>query len=96
MSIPDLVQILSHGQKTGLLKLSFAGNKHGEVHFVKGEIYNSMFDKLRGEDAFFSMLKYRDGSFALDPAFDPGERIIQMTAEMLLLEGMRRMDEENR
>jgi response regulator RpfG family c-di-GMP phosphodiesterase len=96
MSIPDLVQILSHGQKTGLLKLSFAGNKHGEVHFVKGEIYNAMFDKLRGEDAFFSMLKYRDGSFALDPAFDPGERIIQMTAEMLLLEGMRRMDEENR
>lgn len=96
MSIPDLVQILSHGQKTGLLKLVFPNNTNGEVHFVRGDIYNAMYGNARGEDAFFSMLKYREGNFSLDPNFEADSKLIQMTAEMLLLEGMRRMDEENR
>jgi response regulator RpfG family c-di-GMP phosphodiesterase len=95
MSIPDLVQILSHGRKTGKLSLS-SGKHRGEVHFVSGEIYNAMFGDLRGEDAFFAMLRFRDGSFAIDPDFTADDRVIQMTAEMLLLEGLRRFDEDNR
>jgi response regulator RpfG family c-di-GMP phosphodiesterase len=96
MSIPDLVQILAHGQKTGLLKLGFPNGQHGEIHFVHGDIYNAMYGKARGEEAFFSMLKNRDGNFSLDPSFEADSKMINMTAEMLLLEGMRRMDEENR
>lgn len=96
MSIPDLVQILSHGQKTGLLKLGFPNNTQGEIHFVRGDIYNAMYENARGDEAFFSMLKFRDGNFSLDPKFEAGSKMINMTAEMLLLEGMRRMDEENR
>ncbi|MBN2344363.1 MAG: DUF4388 domain-containing protein [Deltaproteobacteria bacterium] len=96
MSIPDLVQILSHGQKTGLLKLGFPNNTNGEIHFVRGDIYNAMYGNIRGEDAFIAMLKYREGNFSLDPSFTADSKVINMTAEMLLLEGMRRMDEENR
>ena len=96
MSIPDLVQILAHGQKTGLLKLGFPNGFQGEIHFVRGDIYNAMYGKARGEEAFFAMLKNRDGNFSLDPGFEADSKMINMTAEMLLLEGMRRMDEENR
>ncbi|MBN2525290.1 MAG: DUF4388 domain-containing protein [Deltaproteobacteria bacterium] len=96
MSIPDLVQILSHGQKTGMLKLGFQNGLHGEIHFVRGDIYNAMYGKSRGEEAFFTMLKHREGNFSIDPGFEAESKIINMTAEMLLLEGMRRMDEENR
>jgi DNA-binding response OmpR family regulator len=95
MSIPDLVQILSHGRKTGRLSLS-SGQHRGEVHFVGGEIYNALHGQQRGEEAFFAMLRFRDGSFALDPDFVAEDRVIQMTAEMLLLEGLRRFDEDNR
>jgi response regulator RpfG family c-di-GMP phosphodiesterase len=95
MSIPDLVQILSHGRKTGRLSLS-SGKHRGEVHFVGGDIYNALLGNQRGEEAFFAMLRFRDGSFALDPDFTAEDRVIQMTAEMLLLEGLRRFDEENR
>jgi response regulator RpfG family c-di-GMP phosphodiesterase len=95
MSLPDLVQILSHGRKSGQLKLTI-GQHVGEIHFSEGEIYNAMFDHLRGEEAFFAMVKHRDGSFVLNPDFRPDARVIQMTAEMLLLEGMRRLDEDNR
>ena len=80
---------------TGRLSLT-SGNERGEVHFVSGDIYNALLGNLRGAEAFFAMLRFRDGSFALDPDFTAEDRMIQMTAEMLLLEGLRRFDEENR
>jgi response regulator RpfG family c-di-GMP phosphodiesterase len=95
MSLPDLVQILAHGRKSGQLKLTM-GQHRGEIYFVDGEIYNAMFDKLRGEEAFFQMLKFREGNFVLNPSYRAESRLINMTAEMLLLEGMRRFDEDNR
>ena len=95
MSLPDLVQILSQGRKSGQLKLKM-GQHRGEIHFVKGDVYNAFFDNLRGEEAFFQMLRHRDGAFSLNPAFVADSQVIQMTAEMLLLEGMRRFDEDTR
>ena len=95
MSLPDLVQILSHGRKSGQLKLTM-GNHRGEIHFVTGEIYNALFDKQRGQEAFFQMLKFKDGNFVLNPEFKAESREIEMTAEMLLLEGMRLLDEDSR
>ena len=95
MSIPDLVQLLANGRRTGQIKLSF-GKYSGEIHIVHGEIYNALFHNLRGEEAFFAMLKMRDGNFAINPDFHADTKVIQGTAEALLLEGMRRVDEENR
>jgi response regulator RpfG family c-di-GMP phosphodiesterase len=95
MSLPDLVQILSHGRKSGQLKLTM-GSHRGEIHFVSGEIHNALFDNQRGQEAFFQMLKYKDGNFVLDPDFKASSREIEMTAEMLLLEGMRVLDEESK
>lgn len=95
MSLPDLVQILAHGRKSGQLKLRF-GQKKGEIHFLNGEIYNALFEKLRGEEAFFNMLHYKDGTFSINPHFKAESKVIQMNSEMLLLEGLRRFDEENR
>jgi response regulator RpfG family c-di-GMP phosphodiesterase len=95
MSLPDLVQIIAHGRKTGALRLT-SGSQQGEVHFVNGDMYNALFGDLRGDDAFFALLKLKDGSFSLDPSFAATERVIQRTAEMMLLEGLRRYDEENK
>ena len=95
MSIPDLVQILGHGRKTGRLKLDSGGHT-GEVHFVDGDIYNAVFEGKSGEEAFFAMIMFKDGRFSLDPGFTASERVINMTPEMLLLEGLRRFDEDNR
>jgi response regulator RpfG family c-di-GMP phosphodiesterase len=95
MSLPDLVQILAHSRKTGRLSVT-SGGKRGEIHFVHGDIYDAAIENLRGDSAFFEMLRFRDGSFSLDPSFTATDRAIQSTAEMLLLEGMRRMDEDAR
>jgi response regulator RpfG family c-di-GMP phosphodiesterase len=95
MSLPDLVQILAHGRKTGRLNVTSGGTR-GEIHFVQGDIYDAVIGRLRGEDAFFAMLRFREGEFVLDPSFTATSRTVQATAEMLLLEGLRRLDEGNR
>jgi len=95
MGFPELVQILSQGRKTGSLKIR-SGGEQGEIHFVQGEVWQALWGKGRGEDAFYSMCKLRGGEFSLDPNFKAEQRQIGGSAEGLLLEGMRRLDEESR
>jgi len=92
MGLPDMVQVLFHGRKSGSLKIR-AREGGGEIHFVDGNVVDAMWRELRGEDAFYAMLKIVDGEFALDPSFRAAERVIHQSSEALLLEGMRRMDE---
>lgn len=92
MGLPDMVQVLSNGRKSGNLKIRL-GNDAGEIHFIDGQIVQAVWGNARGEEAFFAMLKLNDGEFGLDPAFKAPVRAIQVSSEALLLEGMRRMDE---
>jgi response regulator RpfG family c-di-GMP phosphodiesterase len=92
MALPDLVQILWHGRKSGALRVR-RGPEAGEVHLVDGMVVNAMWGKLRGEEAFYAMLRISDGEFALDPNFRAPEVVISASPEALLLEGMRRLDE---
>jgi CheY-like chemotaxis protein len=92
MSLPDIVQILWHGRKSGALRLRSRGEV-GELHFSDGAIVNAMLGKLRGEEAFYAMLRLNDGEFGLDPNYVPQAKIINASPEALLLEGMRRLDE---
>ncbi len=93
MGLPDMVQVLWHGRKSGSLKIRAEGEV-GEIHFVKGAVHNAMWGRLRGEEAFYAMLKLADGEFVLDPNFVATSQVITHSPEALLLEGMRRMDED--
>ncbi len=95
MGLPDMVQVLWHGRKTGSLKIRARGEV-GEIHFVEGAVYNALWGNLRGEEAFYGMLSLTDGEFALDPNFRADAQAITASPEALLLEGMRRLDENQR
>jgi len=95
MGLPDMVQVLWHGRKTGSLRIR-SGAGTGEIHFVNGAVYNALFTNLRGEEAFYAMLRLAEGDFVLDPNFVAPQEVIQASPEALLLEGMRRLDEGGR
>lgn len=95
MSLPDVVQILFHGRKSGKLAIASEG-KRGEIHFCDGQIYDASFGERQKEEAFYEMLLLHGGDFELDPNFKPSERKIALGPESLLLEGMRRLDESGR
>ncbi len=95
MSLPDMVQVLWHGRKTGALKIRSQSGT-GEIHFVNGNVYNALFGTQRGEEAFYAMLGLNHGDFVLDPNFVAPQELFNKSPEALLLEGMRRLDEAQR
>jgi len=95
MALPDVVQILFHGRKSGKLTIS-ADGRRGEILFADGLIFDARFGEELHEEAFYAMVKLRQGDFELDPNFRPTEQVIQVSPESLLLEGMRRLDESGR
>lgn len=95
MGIPDIVQILHQGRKTGALELSSDGEQ-GTIYFKDGTIVDAVWHGLRGEDAFYAVVGVSRGTFTIDPTVAPPPKAIQASPEMLLLEGMRRLDEASR
>ncbi len=92
LALPDVVQVLWQGRKTGQLRVRSGGDQ-GEIHFLDGQVVNALWPGLRGEDAFYALLVPTTGDFAFDPTFKPGARVIHGSVEALMLEGARRMDE---
>lgn len=92
MALPDVVQVLSNGRKTGRLQV-VTGSRRGEILFHEGQVFGASFGGEIGEEALYAMLGLREGTFSLDPSVVPTERTIHTSAEGLLLEGMRRLDE---
>jgi response regulator RpfG family c-di-GMP phosphodiesterase len=93
MGLPDMVQVLFHGRKSGCLRIRAPQGGAGEIHFLDGNVVQALWGEIEGAEAFYAMLKLADGEFVLDPAFQPSTRVIHESSEALLLEGMRRLDE---
>ncbi len=95
MGLPDLAQVIAHGKKGGRLVVRSQG-REGEVHFHAGRVVHAVLGELSGNEAFYELLAFSDGSFVLDPSFVPSEQTIDSSHENLILEGLRRLDERNR
>jgi response regulator RpfG family c-di-GMP phosphodiesterase len=95
MALPELVQILHHGRKTGLLQLESDGTQ-GRIFFKEGAIVDVSWRSLRGEEAFYALVGVETGQFTIDPSVAPQQETVRANPEMLLLEGLRRLDEAKR
>lgn len=108
LSLPDLLQMLATTKKTGRLVVSkrkitdiptpsvTLGGDIGSLYLQNGELLHVDFNGLINEEAFFALLPWNKGHFALFPHRDFNfSRMIEMPIEGLLLEGFRRLDEQN-
>lgn len=96
MGIPDLLQILNMSNKTALVYLSHSEGQEGKVFLQDGEVVHAECGDLMGEDAIYHLLSWVDGDFDVEPDVPPPFRSIDSSVENLLLEGMKRIDEEAR
>ncbi len=95
MALPDVIQILANGRKSGRLQVS-SGPLHGELVFQGGSIHDASFGDLGGAEAVYGILRLTEGDFALEPDDTSVEDAIGIPTHHLLLEAMRRLDEEQR
>lgn len=107
LSLPDLLQMLATTRKSGHLvvstdrieglneTLSRPKGKVASLLIYKGDVISARLGDLEKEDAFYKLIGWRSGFFALFPHHDfsiPDP--MQIPLEALLLDAMRVMDEE--
>jgi tetratricopeptide (TPR) repeat protein len=94
--LPDVLQLVSLGGKTGCLGLS-RGTEFGFIYFDAGRISHASVvnRQLSTEESVFLLFTWTDGTFSFEPGVVPGGEIPResIDPQSLLLEGARRVDE---
>jgi len=95
VGVTDLLQILSMNQRTGVLTISTTTGV-GEVRLVQGEIVDAIYRRIEGSKALFRLLAESEGSFAFVSGIGTPLRRVEQPTHVLLLEGLRQVDETRR
>jgi len=95
-SLPDVLQLLSMGKKTGCLGLSFH-DSFGSIYFDNGRICHAAIVNrpLDTENAVYTLFTWTSGTFNFEANVEPeeGAERVSVDPQSLLLEGARRVDE---
>jgi len=95
LALPDLLQTLAQGRRTGRVTLR-RGPERGEVELVEGRPVDARTGPAQGEKALFRLLGWVEGSFSFQPGPAAAEARIGRGTDELLLEGARQIDEGRR
>jgi response regulator RpfG family c-di-GMP phosphodiesterase len=95
ISIPDILQILSNARRTGLLTIT-SSRGTGVIYLDSGRIVDAIYGGLRGEEAFYQIVGWEDGTFSLDPDVLMLGATINRSTDGLIMEGLRRLDESKK
>ncbi len=92
MSFVDMIQIVAAGGKDVAVSLT-SGDRKGEVLISKGEVIHAITGDMQGVSAFYELMRWRDGSFAIRQCADFPPPTIHTPVTFLLVEGSRLIDE---
>ena len=95
LSVPDIVQTLHLGLKTACVRVTGKGGE-GKIWFENGRIRHAELGAVSGELAFYEMLRWQEGPFVIAHGQTTKLRTIEMDEMQLMMEGLRRLDEERK
>lgn len=95
MNVMDLFQSLELAHKTCALTLK-SQNDSCELFFADGQINHAVYGSLKGDDAVFKVLTWKEGQFEIDFSRSSSEHTTTRSTQGLLMEGLRLIDEANR
>ena len=92
VSVTDLLQLLSMNRRSGTLSVTTPLGS-GELRLNEGEVIDAVYRRVDGEKALFRLLAEPEGSFAFAGGSQQAVRRIERSTNMLLMEGLRQVDE---
>ncbi len=94
LSLTDVIQLKGHNKYTGAITVEY-GASQGVIYFVDGEIIHAELGGESGEQAIYQIIKWPGGTFNIHPEMTSNVCTIHYRTDFLLLEALRRLDEEN-
>ncbi len=95
MTIADLIQHNCQDRKTAQLKIEHSGQQ-AILYFEDGNVSHAILGNKTGDDVVYEILQWEDGIFDLETGIKPPRTSITRNWSGLLLEGARRLDENER
>ena len=93
MDLSALVQYACNEGQQACLRIRH-GDKEAVLYFDEGNVAHAELDEHKGEEVFYQVLKWQEGTFTMEPAVAPPARTIQTPWSALLMNGLQQMDEE--
>lgn len=93
LSLTDVIQLKGHNKYTGAITVEY-GASQGVIYFVDGEIIHAEQGSESGEQAIYQIIKWPGGTFNIHPEMTSNVCTIHYRTDFLLLEALRRLDEE--
>ncbi|HTV23626.1 MAG TPA: DUF4388 domain-containing protein [Polyangiaceae bacterium] len=95
VAVVDVLQTVAISGKSGVASVK-RGEREALLYFDRGQIIDAEVGDLRGEEAVYRTITWATGTF--DVEFRPveRERVIEVSHQGLLMEGLRRVDELGR
>ena len=94
VDLMDIIQLNGLSQATSALRIT-TSDEEGMIFFMNGEVVHAMCDQVNGEEAFFKILEFQDGSLQNIRGVEPPVVSINKGLESLLFEAAMRNDEIN-
>jgi predicted regulator of Ras-like GTPase activity (Roadblock/LC7/MglB family) len=93
LSLTDVIQLKGHNKYTGCITVIY-GSSEGVIYFADGEIIHAVQGDETGEEAIYQIIKWPGGSFNIHPEMTSNICTIHYRTDFLLMEALRRLDEE--
>lgn len=93
LSLTDVIQLKGHNKYTGCITVEY-GDSRGAIYFADGEIIHATLGTEAGEEAIYQIIKWPGGTFNIHPEMTSNVCTIHYRTDFLLLEALRRLDEE--
>jgi hypothetical protein len=74
MPMPDLLQFLAQGRRTGTLELT-SGRRGGLIRLVQGMVVHAEYRRTEDLDAMFGLLTMETGDFVFTPTTPPDYQV---------------------
>ncbi len=93
MSLTSLISINCNEMNQSRLSIKYQGQE-ATLFFEDGNIVHSALDSQEGDEVIYTLLTWEEGVFELEQGVPPPRHTVTAGWSGLLLEGMRRIDEE--
>lgn len=90
----ELIQAITVTDRTGRLRITEDAGEFIEMSFHEGQIWHIDSSTDDHEEAFYTFLNWSEGQFLFEATDAPPERTFTKDTTSLLLEGMRRLDDQ--
>src|SRR5512133_2251380 len=91
--LPDIIQLIGMGQRTGSLELSLIGNAKAALYFSDGRVVHAVLRHFKGMDAVYRIFLEKEGDFRFFSNATVPETSIDMDWMNLVMEASRIVDE---